>query len=355
MIHQQHAPVQYNLLDNGAFTHYSGRQAVVTNDGAASSVPVVDVVDLSHYGRVNHSVVLGSVDSPVASWTTTGDGSVTIAPQDESGNQITSIDGGNVLKVTFSSDNTIVMSQELTDIKRLHGQVISVSLTGSTMVGRPTITASLRVDGQDSIVAVASAATFGSHRRIGGFAQVSDEAEQVEVVIEIDGCSGESVGLSGIMAAIGVAAGTLPFTSSLRDRVIPAGVVLLSAGSVCPPGYVEVAKEQAAIVSGVAAVQVDKGVPVRQVGSNYHDHTGGVRATLGDASDEAVETPIPLGATNTSLIRGVTFGDYPSNVPYAPYPGELPVDVLGPAHSHTVNTKMEALPPSFNLKFCQKQ
>lgn len=106
-------------------------------------------------------------------------------------------------------------------------------------------------------------------------------------------------------------------------------------------------------------VQTAEGVkPNRLGGYLEHDHANG--QVLGSSTDEsdgfepagsgdALTSPtIPI--RDTKKNKNYPFGSFPSLT----RPEDEPVEVIGPNHQHRVNTKMEAQPPGWRVRFCEK-
>lgn len=353
--HFQHASqgVFYNLLDNGAFTHHASREVPLNNTSEAFIGDVTSLVDLEKYKLGNLTITTGQPG--IGSWVFSGAPcNLTIAPTDSAGNIITSVDGGNLLRILFNEDGTLEMAQSLPDPSRFSGVACTIAMTGVNFQGRATVSVVLVENDVETVVVAAGSSTFGNYRRLGASYTFGPDVTSVKVIIRIEGCDGEALGLSGIVAGLGVSGGNLPYVSSLKDRVLQPGTVIMFAGDACPPEYIEVANEAMALVSGVKSVVENFGGPGRNFGNDEHDHVDNVNALVDSASDERVETTRPIDVRQSVPTRGIPFGEWPASIPFVPFQGELPFEVLGPAHSHTMSTKMNGLPPTFPMKFCQK-
>lgn len=93
-------------------------------------------------------------------------------------------------------------------------------------------------------------------------------------------------------------------------------------------------------------------------GQKTHEHSEG--APIGASITEtdgfepplsgATSTPVPVPLGQTAAIKPYPFGLLPS----VTRPEDPPVYAVGPGHSHRVATDMEALPPSFPVRYCEK-
>lgn len=81
------------------------------------------------------------------------------------------------------------------------------------------------------------------------------------------------------------------------------------------------------------------------IGSSIFETDGFEPPLLGET---ITPTPIPLG--QTAAIKPYPFGFNPN----VTRPEDPPVIAVGPGHAHSVMTDMEALPPSFPVRYCEK-
>lgn len=354
-IHKLHGayPTGYNLINNGGFTQYADRWIII--DNTSPDRHSKDIVDTEYYRT--GTIGFGSTqEGKLGFWTFSGaTAGIAVAPRREDGTAVTALDGGNILKMSFTSDGTLFLDQEFIDLKRFDDTVISLSCSGTNFHGLAVVTLQLLVNGEEIDLVTAAAASFGPYRRFGGFAQLPEKVESLTFRIAIKGCIGEAIGISGVFGALGQQTNSLPFSSSFLDRAVPSGVVYMIAGESCPVGYAEYGTDDSlALISGTKAYQSIENQDVRMAGQEKHDHTDDFIDSLRLPSDAFVETFIPVPITETSLVLAIPFGDYPSQIGFPPYPGEAPQTVLGELHSHRLRTEMPHLPPTFPIKFCIK-
>lgn len=343
-------PNGFNLINNGGFTSYGRRWLAVPNTANFRSDWAVDNLDMGLYARLGAS--FRSEDNQLSGWDAQGVRGVFVtAPRSDEGYEITTPDPGNVLQVSLLEDGDLYLSQEIVDVKRLYGADISVSLGGVFISGKPELALELVVDGEVSTLLEVFASTFGDYRRVGGYASFPDKVTEARVRLRITGCAGDGLGISGVMVSLGPQTANTQFSSSLLDRVVPAGTVYMVVGDTCPSGYVEIGKAgDMVITSGTKAFQSMRGEYVRALGQSEHSHHPEDDDPLSEPTQDTITTKVPL-TSGVVPVSAVQFGDY---VPYSPYPNELPDVVLGASHTHTVQSKMPSAPPTFPVKYCGK-
>lgn len=339
-----------NRLSNGGFTNYPSTLSTVDNTSATRNASIAyqatDVIDKKLYTKVPFSMTVppeAGGENIVGYWDIYGAaGKVEISPEDGGLVQTTPA-GGNLAKVTFQEDGEIVLAQQIDDLQPFRG-LSGFALSGHSFTGDVQVTFTVEAGGSALVNQTWQAATFGAHKRVSGEVLIDDPAD-LWVKVTIKGCRGDSVGLSGITLILGPAGYSIPFTSSLADRQIPAGLVIMYTGEVCPQGYrlLEGTESAMAVVSGAG----DHG---KIIGNDLHDHND----TLIVEDLEHDTPPPPFGALNS--ILGIKFHDYPPGSAFAftPFPGEVPVQTLGTNHTHRINSTMEGVPPTFGIRFCVK-
>lgn len=344
-----------NLLNNGGFTQYSGRWSVLENTSSDRSVGSVDVIDQDQY-RVGQIGFISADTNRLGMWELSGVRcGLTVAPTRQDGTTITSNDGGNVLKISFLDNGEFVLTQTLHDTKRFYSTPISVACSGITIEGSPVVRLVAEINGTDTEVVVVSSNAFGTYRRFGDYITLPAVVSSLKIKIKIVGCFGEEVGLSGMCAVLGHKTKSIPFSSSLVDRACPSGIVFMVAGESCPVGYREyTADPSMVLVSGTKATQQFEHKAVRSLGFDEHDHSESRVDNIRPPTDNLAETTVPLIPSDTRLVMGADFHRYPSDVPFTPYNGEVPVIVLGPNHSHKLRSRMSNIPPTFPVKYCIK-
>lgn len=344
-----------NLLSNGGFTQYSERWRVLENTSTDRVAGSADVVDLDQY-RMGQVGFISTESNHLGMWDISGVRcGLTVAPTRLDGTTITSNDGGNVLKLSFMENGEFVLTQTLHDVKRFNNVALSVACSGIAIEGSPIVRLTVEVNGEDIDVAVASSNAFGTYRRFGDYITLPAVVTSLKIKIKLVGCFGEEVCLSGVCAVLGHKTKVIPFSSSLIDRACPSGIVFMVAGDVCPSGYRDHMPNPAmALVSGTKATQRFTHEYVQSVGFDEHDHSSTRVDNIRPPVNTTVETTKPIVPSATRLAFGADFHRYPTDIPFMPYPGELPVTLLGPNHSHKLRSRMTHIPPTFPVKFCIK-
>lgn len=180
-------------------------------------------------------------ESLLGNWFVSGAaGSVEVAPADDEDAVIPSFDGGNLARVSFGEKGSIEFVQDIPDVKPLRGEHVTVAYSGRRFTGRVRVDAIVRIDGQDNVVDTSFSQSFGEYARRVAAVEVPLNAGKVEVVIRLTANVGESVGLSGIVFALGRYENDLPYSDSIEDSAIPPGTVILATGDACPPGFRQV-------------------------------------------------------------------------------------------------------------------
>lgn len=343
-------PGGINLLNNGGFTSYGRRWAAVPNTASFRSDWAVDNLDMDLYARFGGAFRSG--DNQLSGWDVSGaPAAFVISPRDREGFEVTTPDPGNVLQVSFVEDGDVFLSQDLSDVKRLYGVDISFSFGGVFFEGKPEVALEVVVDEETTALMEVSAATFGRYRRLGAHIKLPAKVSTVQLRIRLTGCKGETVGLSGVMASLGSRSANTQFSSSLTDRVVPAGAVFMVVGESCPSGYVDMGKEGSMVLtSGTKSFQYVGQEAVRGLGQNEHSHHPDDDDPLAEPLRDTFTTETPL-TSGVVPVRAVQFGDY---TPYNPYPGEIPEQTLSRSHTHTVQTRMDSAPPTFPVRYCGK-
>lgn len=343
-------PTGINLLNNGGFTSYGRRWAAVPNTAAFRAPWAIDNLDMGLYARSGGA--FRGDDDQLSGWDVSGvQVGMVISPRNSEGFEITTPDPGNVLQVSFLEDGDLLLSQDVVDVKRLYETDISISIGGVFIKGKPEVAVELVVDEEVATLVEVSAATFGPHRRVGAHTSLPAKMSQLQIRIRLTGCAGDSVGLSGAMASLGTRTANTRFSSSLVDRVVPAGTVFMVIGESCPSGYVEMGKEGSLVItSGTKAFQYVGDEAVRSLGQKEHSHHPADTDPMVEPLRDTFTTETPL-TSGVAPVNAVQFGDY---LPYNPYPGEIPDQALSRSHTHTIQTRMESAPPTFPVRYCGK-
>jgi len=343
-----------NLVNNGGFTATTERFQPRVNTAAGRIPATTDLVDVSVYRQ--HSTGFVVPDNQfLGAWSFSGARcAATVNPSDVKGNAITSPDGGHMLKLSFIENGELVMEQVFDDLKRFEGVTLSIACSGMHIEGSPVVKLMVAINGDDINVTTVSAAALGNHRRFGDYIKLPDSLTGFSLKIKIVGNLGEELCLGGVCAVMGHSTKIPPYTSSLLDRVLPPGIVFMVEGTTCPPGFSPLPEPRMALVSGTKNIQHVEHTATTVLGFDTHDHStervDAIRKPVATLS----ETTAPLAPTQTKLVMGADFHRYPATVAFAPYTGELPVTVLGPNHTHKLQTQMPHIPPVFPITYCVK-
>lgn len=343
-----------NLVNNGGFTAVVDRFQPRTNTAADRLPDSVDIVDIGAYKKHVAGFVVPD-NQFLGSWSLSGVRcAAAVNPVDSDGYAITSPDGGHILKLSFIESGEFVMEQVFTDLKRFEGAVLSLACSGIHIEGSPVVKLMVSINGDDINVTTVSAAALGNYRRFGDYITLPNTLQSLSLKIKIVGNLGEELCLGGVCAVMGHSTKIPPFTSSLLDRVLPPGLVFMVEGEVCPPGFLALPDQRMAIVSGTKNIQSVEHEPRTTIGYDMHDHSIGRVDAIREPVATLSETTAPLAPTQTKLVMGADFHRYPPTVAFTPYTGELPVTVLGPTHTHRLQTVMPHIPPTFPITYCVK-
>lgn len=85
-------------------------------------------------------------------------------------------------------------------------------------------------------------------------------------------------------------------------------------------------------------------------GRQFHQHAGDDVDGLAEAGDDLATTAVPLPARDTAAIKPYPFGFNPGSS----RPEDAPALAVGVTHQHRYRTEMEAAPPAFQVRFCEK-
>jgi hypothetical protein len=387
-----------NWLNNGSFTAYRAEMQPVEDLSLnrrnfevldTSGNPTVltytedentkrfDVLDVRLYKETKVLSFLApekaGSENIVGYWDIYGPAAVDVMPLDAMGYTITSRDGGNVIKISLTKSGVVLIDQPLTDLEALSGRVVTLAFSGRKMTSALKVTMSVIANGTELSAIQANSQLFGDYRRLTGEVAMPERVTSAVVRFKLEGAGGSSVGLSGCSLVLGAQA-RVPYTPSIPDLAVPSGIVFLIVGASCPSGFAQDAEmdNRLALVSGSAAPVVSH-VPnliapeepevFTVAGSDTHDHADTPTApvdTLSSASTDSHITASLIPADSQAAVHGVTFANpiLFSTIPAASFVGqfsnEKSANALGVDHTHRLSSNMEAVPPSFGVRFCRK-
>lgn len=341
-----------NLINNGAFTRFVRDVSFIENsadeiDGVRHSI------DRTLYQKTSYSWNIDAATSQlIGSWSISGQPcSITVSPK-HGDIVLPSYDGGNVLQLTFRNSGDIVLEQEIADPYRLQNTTITAAMSGRQFGGKSVAVVSLVLDDVPTTLVQANSASFGQYRRFYRIYSINTKPTKASLRITISGVQGESLGLSGITLVLG-SSERQPYVTSMADRVMSPGIVIMYEGETCPPGYADVSSHSTmAIVSG-SNFQSVGGTLQQTIGSDTHDHTHKANP-LAPTLSATIPTNVPMEAQDVRIVHGIPFHEYPPQIAYTPYKGERPLNVLSNLHRHNIATDMEGIPPTFPLRMCKR-
>ena len=354
--------LRLNLISGGGFTGIKDSVKEVENTlplRATVTATRKDAINTALYGPVSYSFTTPSVkpaDNQLGHWHVYGTlSTVEISPIDSKDFVISSRDGGNVARIVFEESGTITFEQPLMDLQALEGNDFGIAFSGIHFDGDVCVKMLVEYDGGSSEL-VGQSLLFGTYRRLIGEGTFPAALTSATVKLEISGSRGDAVGLSGVMMGLGACGRSLPYTESMVDRVIPKGAVIMVTGTSCPSGYAQATDGE----NRLALIGSTRFQPTQMFGSDEHDHLDStVDGTT--ASDSMTTTDLPISPGDLTLMRVVDFHNYPAGglngnptIPFTPYDDEQPGRAVSNTHNHQIGTKMTAVPPSFQIRFCEK-
>jgi hypothetical protein len=383
-----------NLLNNGAFTAYdialvpvedtslNRRDFEVADYSVTPAIPTVlsavadentrlfDVIDSRLYreSRILSFIapLTSGSENKVGYWDIYGPAAVDVMPTDSTGSIMTSRDGGNVLKISLAAAGVVYLEQPLSELEPLFGRTVTASFSGRKISSSMKVTVSVIANGSELIAIQSNSQLFGAYRRLVGEVDLPERVTGAVLRIKLEGVGGSSIGLSGCSLVLG-AQTSVPYTPSLPDLAIPSGVVFMFVGATCPAGFAQSAEmtDRLALISGSSAPLVNY-VPFSGMGtdgpdvtifagSDTHDHSKNTTAAidaLGPASTARHQTDDTISTDTKVFVHGVQFDD--ALIATTHFTNEKPVKILGIDHTHLLQSDMEAVPPSFGVRFCRK-
>jgi hypothetical protein len=353
-----------NWLNNGAFTSFSRKMAVIKNlseDRINTTIgrAAHDLVDPALYMRSFYSFAVPTTagNQFLGYWEVSGiSGSLTINPSDRSGNVMTSYDGGNLLVVSGSATGSIILDQKIEYYQPLAGQEVTIAISGKKLTG-PVKAEFILVDSEEMHALDISSQFFGDYRRFHKTFKLKDDLTSLTFRVRLTGNGSWSIGLSGLSLTLG-ANSLVSYTHSIADLTIPKGTVFMFTGDSCPSGYVVVADQRMAVVRGASNYHIENGEHVQEFGQDEHDHVelDGQVDALFTPSDLRTPTAEEMPRDASRWLHSVPYRDASvwSNGGADTFPDEDAAAVLGVEHGHTLVTKMSSLPPTFKVRFCEK-
>lgn len=363
-----------NWLSNGGFVDYpaglglyedlsADRRAVPADAGdiAIDGLRNFDLVDAKLYQTVNYSFISASspgLDNVLGYWDIYGTAaSVEVAPVTSTGSVITSLDGGNLIRLSFPEAGTVTFDQELSDLKPFVGEQATFAISGRAFNKNVTVTMSLIADDEVVGSKIGQSQTFGDYKRLVNAVTVPITAKKVVYRLEIKGTKGASVGLSGAALFLGPVGPVARFTPSFTDVMLPAGTTIMVEGDTCPAGFRETSFSQdamAMLTTGQATLRGSELVVAS--GQDIHDHNpnAALDALTESPSAERHLSSLLLPLSEQTNMHGIPFGQDVGLAGGNQFPNAKPSVVLGIEHTHLLSSHMVSLPPTFALRFCTK-
>lgn len=374
-----------NLLNNGAFTAYDIALVPVEDvslnrrDFELLYVPDVvedqntrlfDVLDSRLYRETRvlsfvAPLTAGS-ENKIGYWDIYGPASVDVMPTDSTGSVLTSRDGGNLVKIALSKAGAVFLDQPISELEPLFGRTVTLAFSGRKLTSSVKVTVLLIIDGSESIAIQSNSQLFGGYRRLVGEVGMPERFASLIVRIKLEGTGGSSLGLSGCSLVLG-AQSKVPYTPSIPDLAVPSGVVFMVLGTSCPAGFAQpadmagklanVSGSAASLLNYVPSITASKAGPdiVTSAGNHSHDHSNAADAPIDALEPESThihQTASTVPKASKAFVHGVLFND--NIIATTHFFSEKPVKVLGVDHSHRLQSNMEAVPPSFGVRFCRK-
>lgn len=363
-----------NWINNGLFMFYDQSMAVVedtgfTRCGADKNLAVptkvtreFDVLDPTYYKKTTFSFKISenSTKELVSSWKFSGEGVVIINPI-ENGTTIPSFDGGNLLVINGTQSGSITMDQDIEYFYPLLNSDITIAFGGRKINGLVKVEVQLLMD--DTVVHQISTQSqfFGSYRRFSSYGKCPKTAKSAKIRVKLTGSGSWSVGLSGISLLLG-AMTSYTAVPSLADQLIPKGITFLTLGDACPAGYQEIATDHMALTtSGPAnflqqttdSLGVTRFELETEGGNDYHDHNpDGQIDALDEPSGDRHVGSLSVPDDGYALIHGVPY--HLTGTVTSWFPHDRPTVTLSVEHSHSLTSKMPAVPANFRVKYCKK-
>ncbi len=117
-------------------------------------------------------------------------------------------------------------------------------------------------------------------------------------------------------------------------------------------------RQQISFITSTDQQTFEGGIATNLGGQEFHDHANGTQFGSNidepdgfeDPTDDPITTAVPLPTQDTAVIKPYPYHAIPSQT----RPEDPPVYAIGPLHTHSLDTKMRAMPPSFPVLFCEK-
>lgn len=264
-------------------------------------------------------------------------------------------DGGNCLTIEFMEDGSVTFRQLFENFDRFKGHPISFGLSGYKGRGTVKVQASVNVGSETLDFRPFYSRYFGAYYRMVTHTDVPLSATQFDVSIKFDGMRGDSVAFSGAALAMGSYLADLPYSDNMAESAIPSGVIIITEGQYCPPGY-RVIEDDTYLYATLGDPNAFRGDCSGEedasmvMGKNYHDH-GKIREeeqepTAFEVSETGYASPPidPGGARDLNNLK----------IPGQGYRGPR-VKIMPVEHTHLIgvdNTPIE--PPFVKVRICER-
>jgi len=228
-----------NWLKNGNFARVPRTVVAKAYPESDPSVTIADAVtpDVSclvnatpeNYFLANWSI-LGSAN---------GIGSIDLNPMDKrTGLRLRSFDSGNLVRISFSGEGTITLSQTIEVVNQFRGLPASLAFSAYKIAGEVKVQAKVQFGTASKDGMPFFSSGIGGYRRIvQPILACPLDLSKVEIQIVVSGKGGESIGVGGFCFALGSFDIALPFSESAGDVLLPRGAIILWEGDSCPAGF----------------------------------------------------------------------------------------------------------------------
>lgn len=228
-----------NWLKNGNFARVPRILVAKAYPESDPSVTVADAVTPDVSSLVNAT----PENSFLANWSIVGSangiGSIDLNPMNKkTGFRFRSFDSGNLVRVSFSGEGTITLSQTIEVVNQFRGLPASLAFSAYKISGEVKVQAKVQfgVSSKDGMPFFSSG--IGGYRRIvQPISACPLDLSKAEIQIVVSGKGGESIGVGGFCFALGSFDIALPFSESAGDVLLPRGAIILWEGDSCPAGF----------------------------------------------------------------------------------------------------------------------
>ncbi len=267
-----------------------------------------------------------------------------------------SLDGGNLVKLTFSESGVINFRQSIEPFDKFRGKKLTLALGGGFEQG--TVKVVLKIDTGSEVLESRPffSRYFAKYTRLLHIFDLPLDMTKCDVYLTFEGKAGEIVSFSGVTLAIGEYRADLPYADNIPNSVTPSGKIILWTGDACPAGYRKI-EDEAFMYAYFGDPNAARGYLLNQeeedktLGENRHDHIASREdekqpAAFEVTEDAFISPPVPSTALADGSVNPLEIT--PS------YTG--PTDKTLPReHTHLISVLKETvIPPHVKLRMCEK-